>query len=77
MAYNFNKYSHGSIDNLKMNYDYGSVMHYGKYGFSTNGKPTLQAVGDVNKEIGQRNGLSATDKLELNALYDCKSKYLN
>ena len=49
-------------------------MHYGKYGFSKNGQPTLLAVGDPNKSIGQRSGLSATDALELNALYDCKSK---
>jgi meprin B len=75
MAYNFNKYSHGSIDSLNKPYDYDSLMHYGKYGFSTNGKPTLQALGDPKRNIGQRNGLSPTDIMELNALYDCKSKF--
>ncbi|XP_031568759.1 MAM and LDL-receptor class A domain-containing protein 2-like [Actinia tenebrosa] len=74
MAYNFNKYTHANIDMLNKPYDYDSIMHYGKYGFSINGKPTLQALGDRSRNIGQRNSLSPTDILELNALYDCKTK---
>ncbi|XP_048582934.1 MAM and LDL-receptor class A domain-containing protein 2-like isoform X2 [Nematostella vectensis] len=70
-AHNFNKYYHESLDMLGKPYDYDSIMHYGKYGFSKNNKPTLQAVGDPNKNFGQRSGFSANDILELNILYDC------
>lgn len=77
MAYNFNKYPHANIDMLNKPYDYDSIMHYGKYGFSINGKPTLQALGDPSRDLGQRNSLSPTDILELKALYDCKSKSIS
>jgi hypothetical protein len=49
-------------------------MHYGKLAFSANGEPTVQAVGNTEMELGQRDGLSELDKIKLNALYDCKSK---
>ncbi|XP_031568761.1 MAM and LDL-receptor class A domain-containing protein 1-like [Actinia tenebrosa] len=68
---NFEKYSHGEIDSLGSTYDYDSIMHYGKYGFSANGQPTLLALGDPSRELGQREGLSTGDILKLNTLYDC------
>ena len=40
-------------------YDYGSIMHYGAYAFSSNGQPTITPLQPV--EIGQRDGLSAGD----------------
>ena len=40
-------------------YDYGSVMHYGAYDFSRNGKPTITPRWPVS--IGQRNGLTTID----------------
>lgn len=49
-------------------------MHYGKLSFSTNGKSTIQAVGNPDMELGQRDGLSKLDKIKLNALYNCKSR---
>lgn len=72
--HNFNKYSHGQIDSLNVGYDYNSIMHYGKHGFSANGQPTLQAIGNKNQQLGQRNGFSEKDILQLNALYDCSCK---
>ena len=46
-------------------------MHYGKISFSINDQPTIRAIGDPNKKLGQWNGFSQTDIAQLNALYDC------
>ncbi|XP_001622217.3 zinc metalloproteinase nas-14 isoform X3 [Nematostella vectensis] len=71
-SHNFNKYDRGQIDDLNANYDFSSLMHYGSFSFSKNGKRTIQAVGDPTKGLGQRDGFSVNDIFELNALYDCK-----
>ena len=42
-----------------LQYDYGSVMHYGAYAFSRNDQPTIITLNGAR--IGQRNGLSSTD----------------
>jgi len=54
-------------------YDYDSIMHYGPYAFTANGKKTIVPIKDPTLTIGQRNGLSAMDITELNVLYDCQS----
>ena len=69
--HNFKKYGHTVADVLGATYDYKSIMHYGSTSFSINGKKTLQAMHDPNMILGQREGLSATDKVQLNTLYDC------
>lgn len=74
MENNFNKYSHGEIDTLERPYDFQSIMHYGKYSFSVNGKPTIQSITNPSQSLGQRNGFTKNDVLEVNALYDCKGK---
>ncbi|XP_050527087.1 hatching enzyme 1.2-like [Daktulosphaira vitifoliae] len=52
-------------------YDYDSVMHYGKNFFSVGkGKPTMEPK-IPGKTIGQRKMLSKTDCLKINNLYDC------
>lgn len=67
--HNFNKYFAGAgFDSGP--YDYGSIMHYGRNGFSSNGQPTIdtnepqfsnwQAVYG-NIDIGQRIALSVLD----------------
>ena len=54
-----------------------SIMHYGKNSFSIEfGKPTIRAIGDPDKQLGQRNGFSKTDIAQMNALYDCSGKTL-
>ncbi len=41
-------------------YDYNSIMHYGQYSFSNNGKPTLETI-PAGIPIGQRKALSIGD----------------
>lgn len=49
-------------------YDYSSIMHYGKYAFSRNGKPTIEPL-QSGVTIGQRNGLSVGDVAAIRAMY--------
>lgn len=71
---NFNKYSHKQADVLDAPYDYGSVMHYGEFSFSLNGKQTLKPVKTTGVKLGQRDGMSQTDIQQINQLYDCQNK---
>lgn len=48
-------------------YDFDSVMHYGKYAFSTNGQPTIEPKN--GQTIGQRQGLSPYDVQAIRQLY--------
>ncbi|XP_044270605.1 hatching enzyme 1.2-like isoform X1 [Tribolium madens] len=53
-------------------YDYDSIMHYGKYFFSKGkNKPTITAKQPGIKRLGQRKALSKGDCLKLNDLYGC------
>ncbi|XP_033909849.2 hatching enzyme 1.2-like [Acipenser ruthenus] len=72
MEYNFNRVN---TNNLGTPYDYGSVMHYGRYAFSSNGKPTIVPKPDPNVSIGRATQFSQTDIERINRLYNCK-KYL-
>ncbi|XP_076445894.1 uncharacterized protein LOC143283535 [Babylonia areolata] len=55
-------------------YDYTSVMHYSKFAFTRNGKPTIEVIG-VGKKLGltvkQRGGLSTIDMAQLRDMYHC------
>lgn len=56
-------------------YDYGSIMHYGRLAFSTNGQPTIEPIDnngnpDPTITIGQRSALSPTDIDTINNMYD-------
>lgn len=70
---NFKKYEHGKLDTLKLAYDLDSVMHYSRYLFSVEGKPTIIARGSPWKELGGqlRGTLTKNDVKEINSLYDC------
>lgn len=41
MEDNFEKYDDDAVSSFGEKYDYGSLMHYGTYAFSSNGKPTI------------------------------------
>ncbi|WP_461611934.1 M12 family metallopeptidase [Cytobacillus kochii] len=49
-------------------YDYGSIMHYDKFAFSKNGKPTIEPT-DPNAQIGQRKSLSQKDINAIAAIF--------
>ncbi|KAK7086372.1 hypothetical protein SK128_012174 [Halocaridina rubra] len=67
---NFNKYDSSVIGGFGESYDYGSVMHYSAYAFSSNGQKTIVTT-DPNAEIGQRVGLSQADLNKLMNMYNC------
>lgn len=80
-----NNFERQSLDNTSyaFEYDYGSIMHYGRAYFAKDRRqPTLTAkqdgggrrgggAGGGSVKLGQRNGLSQTDCLKLNELYRC------
>ncbi|XP_075137800.1 embryonic protein UVS.2-like [Leptodactylus fuscus] len=68
-VYNFAKLD---TNNLGLEYDYGSVMHYDPWAFSnTSGQPTIVTIPIPNIPIGQRDGLSVLDVSKINKLYQC------
>ncbi|EDO34721.1 predicted protein [Nematostella vectensis] len=69
--FNFQKYEHGKVDTLGAPYDYGSIMHYPMFAFSSNGRATIVPK-DPTASIGQRSGFSKVDLQQLNKLY-CSS----
>jgi len=51
-------------------YDFGSIMHYPLDACSANGQPTIQVVGNAGGvHVGQRLGLSQTDKAAIAQMY--------
>lgn len=50
-------------------YDYGSIMHYPRTAFSSNGQDTITPLNPPTAQIGQRDGLSAGDIAGVRAMY--------
>ena len=72
----FESYNDLTIDKLGKQYDYESIMHYGRMIFSKNGKPTIVRINDENKDFGRPDDrLSTLDIAEINELYDCSGKF--
>jgi len=69
MEGNFRKATTSSTQGL--DYDYGSVMHYGKTAFSKNGQPTITARDNPSQTFGQRGGPSELDIKGINIKYGC------
>ncbi|MEL6923396.1 MAG: M12 family metallopeptidase [Bacteroidota bacterium] len=71
--HNFQKYSALGRPGTDYDvYDYGSIMHYGNYGFSKSSRPTISLKYPPAKpetEIGRSTKLSAIDILTINAMY--------
>lgn len=69
-ANNFEKLGDSIITNYNVEYDYGSVMHYGKTAFSIDGSDTIIALKDMkNETMGQRVRLSDKDIARVNRMY--------
>ncbi|XP_057295036.1 hatching enzyme 1.2-like [Hydractinia symbiolongicarpus] len=75
MDFNFKKQATSKVDSLGTDYDYESIMHYGKTAFAkTRGLVTIKTK-DPSKQdvIGRRTGFSAIDVIQMNRLYNCGS----
>ncbi|XP_007558888.1 high choriolytic enzyme 1-like [Poecilia latipinna] len=60
-------------NNLVTPYDFTSVMHYGKYDFTSNGQPTIEAKSNPNQQFGNARQMSANDITRVNRLYECNT----
>ncbi|XP_035537981.1 low choriolytic enzyme-like [Morone saxatilis] len=70
MEHNFRKIQ---TRNLGTPYDYNSVMHYGRFAFSSNREPTIIPIPDGNVAIGRATQMSPIDILRVNRLYGCNT----
>lgn len=68
--YNFQTYEASGYDGNEFtsNLDFGSIMMYSAYAFSSNGQPTITKK-DGSTYSAQRSGLSSGDKQGLNSMY--------
>merc|ERR1712141_897010 len=71
VEYNFKKYRPGEASTLGAGYDKKSVMHYGNYAFSKNGRKTIISRSNPSERLGQRRGFSTIDIQQLNRYYKC------
>ena len=73
---NFNKYPTEEVDYAGGMYDFESIMHYGNYLFSKNKRMTMVSIKNPRLLFGHKLRLSKTDIMQLNTVYDCKSKWV-
>ncbi|XP_068174035.1 hatching enzyme 1.2-like [Antennarius striatus] len=59
--------------NLGTPYDYMSVMHYSRFAFSRNRRPTIVPIPDPNALMGRATSMSPTDIRRVNLLYRCRN----
>jgi len=71
--HNFRKYSASEVTHFGLPYDYNSVMHYGAYDFTKNGRMTIQTK-DRSKQniIGRATRISPLDITLVKKLYKCE-----
>lgn len=72
--HNFHTYAQQGMDGdeYTSSLDFGSIMMYGSYSFSSNGKPTLVKKDGSTFNV-QRSGLSTGDKTGINNMYPYSS----
>ncbi len=68
---NFDIVSRSFVTTQGVPYDISSVMHYGAFAFTRNGRPTIQPVDSTValNQLGQRSGFSTLDLQHVNTLY--------
>ncbi|CAK8678214.1 unnamed protein product [Clavelina lepadiformis] len=71
--HNFKSRGRDSVRSFNSSYDFGSVMHYNGYSFSSNGNPTVLIKNSQQPVKAQRHGLSIEDLYEINKLYLCST----
>ena len=59
-----------SINSLGSNYDWKSIMHYGRKAFSKNDQPTIVLKSNPDEELGGLN-LTDSDVYQIKKLYEC------
>ena len=71
MESNFDKVSSAFVTTQGVPYDFQSLMHYGPYSFTRNGRPTIEPRDPSVSlsSLGQRNGFSQRDLTHVNVLY--------
>ncbi|KOB70143.1 Metalloendopeptidase [Operophtera brumata] len=68
---NFAIYNQDLVDNLNVEYDYVSCLHYGPYSFTINGEMTIVALQEHEGVMGQREYITDKDWLRINRHYNC------
>ncbi|EDV58038.1 zinc metalloproteinase nas-4 [Drosophila erecta] len=66
--HNFQKLRANEVTNYGLGYDYDSIMHYGPFAFSKNGKPTIVPL-KSDEKIGQATQMSPRDVQTLKRMY--------
>nr|XP_049698708.1 seminal metalloprotease 1-like [Helicoverpa armigera] len=69
--YNFEKFDTDTVDNMEVPYEYASTMHYDRYGYSENGKPTMLPIYNDYGRMGQVDYVTEWDWLRVNRHYNC------
>ncbi|XP_013166574.1 PREDICTED: astacin-like metalloprotease toxin 5 [Papilio xuthus] len=72
--HNFALFDEEMVDNMGLPYEYNSCMHYGAYGFSVNGKPTIEALQSFEGVMGQQEYVTENDWLRVRRHYKCPVK---
>lgn len=69
---NFDRLNDTEVTGFGFPYDYKSILHYGIFDFTSNGRPVMAAlVPGMDDVMGQRDALSEIDIAKINKMYNC------
>ncbi|XP_014369545.2 seminal metalloprotease 1 [Papilio machaon] len=75
MEHNFDIYTSELVNNLDIEYDYVSCLHYGPRAFSANGEDTIIPLREHEGVMGQRVYITDKDWLRINRHYNCQGAW--